>query len=241
MELGGKSPAVVFADADLDAAIDATIFGVFSLNGERCTAGSRILVQREIYDEFVERYAAQAARVVVGRPDDPATEVGALVHPEHHAKVMRYIEIGRTEARLVAGGGRPDGFPTGNYVAPTVFADVPADARIFQEEIFGPVVAITPFDTDEEALALANGVRYGLAAYVWTNDLRRAHTFAQALDVGMVWLNSNNVRDLRTPFGGVKASGLGHEGGYRSIDFYTDQQAVHITLGPVHTPKFGAR
>ncbi|WP_410661368.1 5-carboxymethyl-2-hydroxymuconate semialdehyde dehydrogenase [Amycolatopsis sp. lyj-112] len=239
MELGGKSPAIVFADADLETAIDATIFGVFSLNGERCTAGSRILVERAIYDEFVERYAAQAARVVVGDPRDPATEVGALVHPEHYDKVMGYIEIGKTEGRLVAGGGRPEGFPTGNYVAPTVFADVKPDARIFQEEIFGPVVAITPFDGEEEALALANNTKYGLAAYVWTNDLKRAHNFAQSVEAGMVWLNSNNVRDLRTPFGGVKASGLGHEGGYRSIDFYTDQQAVHINLGEVHNPAFG--
>ena len=239
MELGGKSPAIVFADADLDAAVDATIFGVFSLNGERCTAGSRILVERSVYDEFVERYAAQAERVVVGDPHDPRTEVGALVHPEHYDKVMSYIEIGKGEGRLVAGGGRPEGLETGNYVQPTVFADVPSSARIFQEEIFGPVVAITPFDTEEEALALANGVRYGLAAYVWTNDLKRAHNFSQAIEAGMVWLNSNNVRDLRTPFGGVKASGLGHEGGYRSIDFYTDQQAVHITLGKVHNPTFG--
>ena len=239
MELGGKSPAVIFADADLDGAIDATIFGVFSLNGERCTAGSRILVQRPIYDEFVKRYAAQAERVVVGYPNDPATEVGALVHPQHYDKVMSYVEVGKTEGRLVAGGGRPDGLDRGNFVAPTVFADVGPDARIFQEEIFGPVVVITPFDTDEEALALANAVKYGLAAYVWTNDLGRAHNFAQAIDAGMVWLNSNNVRDLRTPFGGVKASGLGHEGGYRSIDFYTDQQAVHITLGKVHNPTFG--
>jgi 5-carboxymethyl-2-hydroxymuconic-semialdehyde dehydrogenase len=239
MELGGKSPAIVFADADLGAAIDATIFGVFSLNGERCTAGSRILVERAVYDEFVERYAEQAKRVVVGDPQDPRTEVGALVHPEHYDKVVSYIEIGRSEGRLVAGGGRPEGFETGNYVEPTVFADVPPSARIFQEEIFGPVVAITPFDTEEEALALANGVRYGLAAYVWTNDLKRAHNFSQAIEAGMVWLNSNNVRDLRTPFGGVKASGLGHEGGYRSIDFYTDQQAVHITLGKVHNPTFG--
>ena len=239
MELGGKSPAIVFADADLEAAIDATIFGVFSLNGERCTAGSRILVERAVYDEFVERYAAQASRVVVGYPHDPATEVGALVHPEHFAKVMSYVELGTTEGRLVAGGGRPDGFATGNFVAPTVFADVAPDARIFQEEIFGPVVAITPFDTDEEAIELANGVKYGLAAYVWTNDLTRAHNVAHAIEAGMVWLNSNNVRDLRTPFGGVKASGLGHEGGYRSIDFYTDAQAVHITLGEAHHPTFG--
>ena len=239
MELGGKSPAIVFADADLEAAIDATIFGVFSLNGERCTAGSRILVQREVYDAFVERYAAQARRVKVGYPNDPATEVGALVHPEHFAKVMSYVEIGKSEARLVAGGGRPEGFETGNFVQPTVFADVAPDARIFQEEIFGPVVAITPFDDDAEALALANNTTYGLAAYVWTSDLKRAHTFAQSVEAGMVWLNSNNVRDLRTPFGGVKASGLGHEGGYRSIDFYTDQQAVHITLGDAHNPTFG--
>jgi len=241
MELGGKSPAVVFADADLAAAIDSTLFGVFSLNGERCTAGSRILVERPVYDEFVRRFAERAARIVVGDPSDEKTEVGALVHPEHFAKVMSYVEIGKAEGRLVAGGGRPDGLAEGNYVAPTVFADVPPDARIFREEIFGPVVAITPFDGDAEALKLANDTRYGLAAYVWTNDLTRAHTFAQSVEAGMVWLNSHNVRDLRSPFGGVKASGLGHEGGYRSLDFYSDQQAVHITLGDVHTTRFGAR
>jgi 5-carboxymethyl-2-hydroxymuconic-semialdehyde dehydrogenase len=240
MELGGKSPAVVFADADLDAAIDSTLFGVFSLNGERCTAGSRILVERPIYDEFTERYAARAKNIVVGDPNDPKTEVGALVHPEHFAKVMSYVELGKTEGRLLAGGGRPEAYPDGNYVQPTVFVDVPPDARIFQEEIFGPVVAITPFDTDEEALELANGVKYGLAAYLWTSNLERAHTFAHAVESGMVWLNSHNVRDLRTPFGGVKSSGLGQEGGYRSIDFYTHQQAVHITLSTVHTPRFGA-
>ena len=239
MELGGKSPAVVFADADLDAAVNATIFGVFSLNGERCTAGSRILVEESIYDEFVERYAAQAKRVKVGLPSDPSTEVAALVHPEHYEKVMSYVEIGKSEARLVAGGGRPEGFETGNFVQPTVFADVKPDARIFQEEIFGPVVAITPFTSDEEALELANNTKYGLAAYIWTSDLKRAHNFSQAVESGMVWLNSNNVRDLRTPFGGVKASGLGHEGGYRSIDFYTEQQSVHINLGEVHNPVFG--
>jgi len=162
------------------------------------------------------------------------------VHPEHYEKVLSYVELGKEEGRLVAGGGRPAGLAEGNYIAPTVFVDVAPEARIFQEEIFGPVVAITPFDTDEQALELANGVRYGLAAYLWTRDLERAHTFAQNVEAGMVWLNSHNVRDLRTPFGGVKASGLGHEGGYRSIDFYTDQQAVHITLGPVHTARFGA-
>ena len=240
MELGGKSPAIVFADADLDAAIDSTLFGVFSLNGERCTAGSRILVERSIYDDFVERYAERARNIIVGDPHDPRTEVGALVHPEHYAKVMSYVEIGKSEGRLVAGGGRPEHLPTGNYVSPTVFADVGRDARIFQEEIFGPVVAITPFDGEAEALELANAVKYGLAAYLWTGNLERAHNFAHRIEAGMVWLNSHNVRDLRTPFGGVKASGLGHEGGYRSLDFYTEQQAVHISLSPVHTPRFGA-
>jgi len=240
MELGGKSPAVVFADAEFDAAIDATLFGVFSLNGERCTAGSRILVEDAIYDRFVEAYAARADKIVVGLPHDPATEIGALVHPEHFAKVLSYVELGKEEGRLVAGGVRPKGFEQGNYIRPTVFADVLSTARIFQEEIFGPVVTISRFSDDAEALALANGVKYGLAAYIWTEDVRRAHQFAQSMEAGMVWLNSNNVRDLRTPFGGVKASGLGHEGGYRSIDFYTEQQAVHITLGKSHSVRFGA-
>jgi 5-carboxymethyl-2-hydroxymuconic-semialdehyde dehydrogenase len=178
---------------------------------------------------------------VVGDPHDPRTEVGALVHPEHYERVLGYVEIGKTEGRLVAGGGRPEHLPDGNYLSPTVFADVPPTARIFQEEIFGPVAALTPFDDEAEAIALANDVRYGLAGYVWTRDLTRGHRVAQAIEAGMVWLNSHNVRDLRTPFGGVKASGLGHEGGHRSIDFYTEEQAVHITLGDVHTPRFGAR
>ena len=232
MELGGKSPAIVFADADLEAAIDATIFGVFSLNGERCTAGSRILVERAVYDEFVERYAAQADARHRRRPARPgdrgrraraprALRQGDVLHRDRQ-------ERGPARRRRRPPRGLPDAATSSRRrCSPTS----PPDARIFQEEIFGPVVAITPFDTDEEALELANGVKYGLAAYVWTSDLKRAHNFSQAIEAGMVWLNSNNVRDLRTPFGGVKASGLGHEGGYRSIDFYTDQQAVHITLG----------
>ncbi|WGW11924.1 5-carboxymethyl-2-hydroxymuconate semialdehyde dehydrogenase [Saxibacter everestensis] len=241
MELGGKSPVVVFDDADLDAAIDSALFGVFSLNGERCTAGSRILVDRNIYDEFCVRYAERADRIVVGDPHDADTEVGALVHPEHYAKVMSYVELGKQEGRLIAGGARPEDLPEGNYVRPTVFADVKPDARVFQEEIFGPVVTITPFDSETEALDLANNVKYGLAAYVWTNDLQRGHRVSQGIEAGMVWMNSHNVRDLRTPFGGVKASGLGQEGGQRSINFYTEEQAVHLTLGAVHTPKFGAK
>lgn len=240
LELGGKSPAVVFEDADFEAALDSTLFGVYSLNGERCTASSRILVQRSIYDKFVEAFAARAKKIKVGVPSDPETEIASLVHPVHYDKVMSYVEIGKHEARLVAGGKRPAHLPEGNYVEATVFADVSPNARIFQEEIFGPVVAITPFDDEAEALELANGVKYGLAAYVWTNDIKRAINFSQAIESGMVWINSHNVRDLRTPFGGVKGSGLGQEGGYRSLEVYTDQQAIHVTLGDVHTTRFGA-
>jgi 5-carboxymethyl-2-hydroxymuconic-semialdehyde dehydrogenase len=241
MELGGKSPCVVFADADLDAAIDSALFGVMSLNGERCTAGSRILVERPVYDEVVARLAARAERIKVGDPADPATEIGALVHPEHYERVLSYVRLGvREGARLVAGGSRPAGLTGGNFLAATVFADVTPSMRIFQEEIFGPVVCVTPFDSEEEGIALANATKYGLAAYLWTRDLTRAHRAAGLVESGMTWVNSHNVRDLRTPFGGVKASGLGREGGQHSIDFYAESRIVHVALGDTHVPRFGA-
>src|SRR5699024_7245273 len=155
--------------------------------------------------------------------------------------LTNYVETGKSEAKLIAGGGRPEHLPEGNYLAPTVFADVGRDARIFQEEIFGPVVALTPFDTEEEALALANDVQYGLAGYVWTNDLKRGHRVAGSIEAGMVWLNSHNIRDLRTPFGGIKSSGVGSEGGHRSIDFYTNEQIVHVATGEVQVSRYGAQ
>ena len=241
MELGGKSPCVIFADADLDAAIDSALFGVMSLNGERCTAGSRILVERTVYDSVVDRLASRAARVKVGDPADPSIEIGALVHPEHYDRVMSYVRLGAREgARLVAGGSRPAGLGGGNFLSATVFADVRPSMRIFQEEIFGPVVCVTPFDSEEEAVMLANATRYGLAAYLWTSSLDRAHRVAGLVESGMTWINSHNVRDLRTPFGGVKASGLGREGGQHSIDFYTESRIVHVALGETHVPRFGA-
>ncbi|GAA3853193.1 5-carboxymethyl-2-hydroxymuconate semialdehyde dehydrogenase [Saccharothrix violaceirubra] len=241
MELGGKSPCVVFEDADFDRAVDAAVFGVFSLNGERCTASSRVLVQRGIYDKFVAALAERAKNVRVGLPSDPKTEVGALIHPEHYARVMEYVEIGKTEGRVVAGGGKPEGLPEeGNFLSPTVFADVPPTARVFQEEIFGPVVCVTPFDTEEEGVELANATKYGLAAYVWTANLQRGHRVARAIQSGMVWINSHNVRDLRTPFGGIKASGVGREGGAHSIDFYSDTRAIHVAVGDLKPPRFGA-
>lgn len=205
MELGGRSPCIVFADADLDAAIDAAVFQIFSLNGERCTAGSRMLVERSVYDEVVERVAQRARNVRVGLPSDPATELGALIHPEHFARVIGYVRAGVADgARLVAGGTVPEELSHGNFLDATVFADVKRTDRIFQEEIFGPVLAIAPFDSEADAIELANDTRYGLAAYIWARDLRRAHHLAQHVESGMLWINSQNVRDLRTPFGGVK-------------------------------------
>ena len=240
MELGGKSPCIVFADADLELALDSALFGVFSLNGERCTASSRVLVERAIYDEFVARLAERAAAIRVGDPADPATELGALISTEHYERVMSYVSAGREEgARVVAGGSRPEHLPVGNYLAATVFADVTSEMRIFREEIFGPVVCVTPFDGEDQAVTLANATKYGLAAYVWTNDLRRGHRLANRIDTGMLWLNSHNVRDLRTPFGGVKQSGLGREGGEQSLDFFTDTTIVHVALGDTHVPRFG--
>jgi 5-carboxymethyl-2-hydroxymuconic-semialdehyde dehydrogenase len=240
MELGGKSPCIIFADADLERALDGAVFGVFSLNGERCTAGSRILVERSIYDEFVTRLAQRASNVVVGAPGEASTELGALVHAQHYERVKDYVRIGvREGARLVAGGARPEHLTEGNYLAATVFADVTPAMRIFQEEIFGPVVCVTPFDDEADAVQLANSTKYGLAAYVWTTDLRRGHRVAADVKAGMCWLNSHNVRDLRTPFGGIKASGLGHEGGTHSIDFYTHQRVVHVAVGDLAPPRFG--
>ncbi|MDF5759183.1 5-carboxymethyl-2-hydroxymuconate semialdehyde dehydrogenase [Spongiactinospora sp. TRM90649] len=240
MELGGKSPMLVFDDADLDRALDAAVFGVFSLNGERCTASSRVLVQDTVYDDFVARLAERASRVRVGAPSDPTTELGALIHPEHYERVMDYVRIGSAEgARLVAGGSRPDHLPEGNFLSATVFADVTPSMRIFQEEIFGPVVSVTPFTTEAEAVELANDTRYGLAAYLWTNDLRRAHRLAQSIEAGMLWVNSQNVRDLRTPFGGVKASGVGREGGRHSIEMFTEPHIVHVATEDLPIPRFG--
>ena len=240
-ELGGKNPVVVFADADLERALDAAVFMIYSLNGERCTSSSRLLVERGVYDGFTARLAERAARVRVGDPFDPATEVGPLIHPDHFAKVSRYLELGPREgARVAAGGGRPAGLE-GTYLAPTLFVDAAPGMRIAQEEIFGPVLTAIPFDDEAEALRIANGVRYGLAGYVWTNDLTRAHRFAQALDVGMVWVNSHNVRYLPTPFGGMKASGIGRDGGDYSFDFYMETQNVAIALGEHHVPKLGGQ
>lgn len=239
-ELGGKSPVVVFADADFDRAVDAVLAQIFTLNGQRCTAGSRLLVETPMYEELVQAVAARARSIRAGDPFDESTELGPLIRPEHHERVLGYLESARQEgARLLAGGRRPEGLEQGNFLEATVFADVTPSMRVFREEIFGPVLVATPFRTEEEAVELANATEYGLAAYVWTQDVSRAHRVAQAIDSGLVWINSQNVRDLRTPFGGMKASGIGREGGHYSFEFYCELQTVHVGLGSHRIPRLG--
>jgi 5-carboxymethyl-2-hydroxymuconic-semialdehyde dehydrogenase len=239
-ELGGKSPVVVFADSDFDRAVDAVVFQIFTLNGQRCTAGSRLLVEQEMYEPLVEAVAARARGIRVGDPFDPATELGPLIGPEHRARVGEYVDSAREAgARILAGGGAPAGLDGGNYLEATVIADVDEAMRVFQEEIFGPVLVATPFSGEEEAIRLANATRYGLAAYVWTEDLGRAHRVAQAIDTGLCWINSQNVRDLRTPFGGVKDSGIGREGGEYSFEFYCELETIHVSLREHPIPRLG--
>ncbi len=240
VELGGKSPVVVFADADPELAVDAAVAQIFTMNGQRCTAGSRLLVERPLYDQVVGAIAERARNIRVGDPFDPRTEVGPLIHPDHYVRVLGYIASAREEgATVLAGGDRPEHLPEGNYLQATVIGDVTETMRVFQEEIFGPVLVATPFDGEDEAIRLANATQYGLAAYVWTNDIRRAHRVAHAIDAGMCWVNSQNVRDLRTPFGGVKASGIGREGGDYAFDFYCDVEIVHVALGMHPIPRLG--
>jgi 5-carboxymethyl-2-hydroxymuconic-semialdehyde dehydrogenase len=244
MELGGKSPFVVFEDAELERALDAAVFMIFSNNGERCTAGSRILVQKSIYAEFTRRFAARAARIVVGDPMDEKTTVGPMISAAHLAKVRRYIELGPQEgATLLAGGLEQPELPAhvqrGNYVRPTVFADVRNTMRIAQDEIFGPVACLIPFDDEADAIAQANDIAYGLSSYVFSENIGRALRVAAAIEAGMCFVNSQNVRDLRQPFGGTKASGTGREGGSWSYEVFLEPKNVCVSLGSHHIPHWG--
>jgi 5-carboxymethyl-2-hydroxymuconic-semialdehyde dehydrogenase len=243
LELGGKNPVIVFDDADLDRALDAVVFMIYSLNGERCTSSSRLLVQRSIHDAFVARLAERVRRLKVGHPLDPATEVGPLVHARHLDKVLSYEAIARAEgAAVTVGGGRAEGpgLPAGGqFVRPTLYTGATPSMRIAQEEIFGPVLTVLPFDDEADAIRIANDVRYGLAGYLWTGDAGRANRVALALDVGMIWVNSENVRHLPTPFGGMKASGIGRDGGDYSFDFYMETKNVALALGSHAVPRLG--
>src|SRR5882672_4937593 len=245
MELGGKSPFVVFEDADLSRALDAAVFMIFSNNGERCTAGSRILVQKSIYSEFVGKFTERARRIVVGDPLDDKTIIGPMISANHLEKVRRYIEMGPKEgAALMCGGVEPPVLAAplnrGNFVKATVFADVDNRMRIAQDEIFGPVACLIPFVDEADAIAKANDIAYGLSSYVWSENLGRAHRVAAAIEAGMCFVNSQNVRDLRQPFGGTKASGVGREGGTWSYEVFLEPKNVCVSLGPHPIPRWGA-
>lgn len=246
MELGGKSPFVIFDDADFERALDAAIFMIFSNNGERCTAGSRILVQRSLYAKFADRFVERTRRLAaaVGDPMNEQTIIGPMVSPAHLEKVRGYIELGQQEGATLACGGLdapdlPGMLRRGNYVLPTVFLDVDNRMRIAQEEIFGPVACLIPFQDEADAIRLSNEAAYGLSSYVWTESTGRALRVAAAIDAGMCFVNSQNVRDLRQPFGGVKASGIGREGGKWSYEVFLEPRNVCVSLGLHSIPGWG--
>lgn len=240
MELGGKSPLIVFEDADLDRALDSAVWGMFSFNGERCTANSRVFLHKDIKDKFIEDLKERVGNIKIGDPMVSSTQLGPLIEKDHFNKVTQYIELAKEEGCEVFQGTVPDEVKSGNFVPPTLLLNAKNDMRISQEEIFGPVMAVVEFETEEEVVFMANDVKYGLAGYVWTNDIKKAHRVAQAIDVGMLWINSQNVRDLRIPFGGMKDSGIGREGGHYAIfEFYTEPKVIHVAIGDHHIPQFG--
>lgn len=232
LELGGKNPNIIFADCDFDEMLSTTLRSSFANQGQICLCGSRIFVERSIYDRFKEAFVDRVSKTVVAHPSDPAAKLGALVSKPHMEKVLSYVELAKEEGGTVLTGGErvildaPN--DEGYYVRPTVIEGLSYDCRTNQEEIFGPVVTITPFDTEEEALMMANSTKYGLSATLWTSDLKRAHRMANEIHAGIVWINAWLVRDLRTPFGGVKASGVGREGGWEALRFFTEPKNIFV-------------
>ena len=233
LELGGKNPNLIFADCDFESMLRTTLQSSFANQGQICLCGSRILVERPIYDRFVAEFTERVRALRVGLPSDPETQVGAVVSAPHRDKILSYIALAQEEGGRVECGGHTvsvAGAPHGYFIAPTVITGLSMSCRTNQEEIFGPVVTVMPFDSEEEALALANATKYGLAATLWTSNLQRAHRVAHELEAGIVWINSWLVRDLRTPFGGVKQSGLGREGGFEALRFFTEPKNVFVKL-----------
>jgi betaine-aldehyde dehydrogenase len=230
LELGGKSPNIFFSDADFENAVDGALFGVFVNQGEVCSAGSRVLVQREIYRKFVDAAAAKAKTIKVGSGLDRSNKMGPLVSAAQRDRVVRYQKVGRQEAKLAAGGGVPKQHERGWYVEPTIFYDVDNTARIAQEEIFGPVMSVIPFKDEAEAIRVANATPYGLAAAVWTRDIFKAFRVVKALEAGIVWVNHMQPTFVEAPWGGYKASGFGRELGHWGVDEYLETKQVFINL-----------
>lgn len=246
LELGGKNPVIVFDDADFDRALDAVVFMIYSLNGERCTSSSRLLVQSGIKKKFLAALAKRVANLQVGHPLDPETEVGPMIGKAHFDKVKSYFEIAKQDGAQVLVGARvcetpSNGDASGNYVEPTLFVEAKNDMRIAQEEIFGPVLTAIEFDTEEQAVEIANDIQFGLAGYIWTNDTSRAMRLSRSIEAGMLWINSENNRNLPSPFGGIKMSGIGRDGGDYSFDFYMETKNVCVALGTHKIPVLGGR
>ncbi|MFN3916602.1 MAG: aldehyde dehydrogenase [Flavobacteriales bacterium] len=233
LELGGKNPNIIFDDCNLENTIHTSVHSSFANQGQICLCGSRIMVQRGIYETFKTRFVEEVKKLRVGDPQAEGAQIGAVVSEAHMNKILEYVEIAKNEGGKILCGGertRPSGKENGYYILPTVIEGLPASCRTNLEEIFGPVVTIMPFDTEEEAIANANLVRYGLSASVWTENLTRAHRVASQIESGIVWINTWLLRDLRTPFGGVKDSGVGREGGFDALRFFTEPQNVCIKL-----------
>lgn len=232
LELGGKNPTIIFDDCDFDKTVSGVVKSAFSNQGQICLCGSRIFIQRKIYNQFKEAFVAKVQKLKVLPPTDPNSQIGALVSKPHLEKVKSYIALAKEEGGIILTGGEEVKFPAphedGYYLQPTVIENLAYNCRTNQEEIFGPVTTLTPFDTEEEVLAMANSTEYGLSATIWTKDLDRAHRVADTIEAGIVWVNSWLVRDLRTPFGGVKQSGVGREGGWEALRFFTEPKNVFI-------------
>ena len=244
LELGGKNPVIVFDDADFERALDAVVFMIFSLNGERCTSSSRLLLQSGIKDKFITALKERIENIKVGHPLDPSTEIGPMIGQVHYDKVNSYFDIAKQDGADILVGGKPCDTPinadnNGFYVEPTLFVQAKNNMRIAQEEIFGPVLTALEFETEQDAIEIANDIEFGLAGYIWTNDSGRAMRLARKIEAGMLWINSENNRNLPSPFGGVKMSGIGRDGGDYSFDIYMETKNVCLALGTHKIPKLG--